>query len=99
MTDECRLLNERLDKHFSVQLYGPEKEQAVLEARLLVVMVLLHFLQPNCDQDRLQRGCDRNMRSCVSAFKKKSLLNLLQYCFCFFFFFFGVRHMGSQHPS
>ena len=99
MTDECRLLNERLDKHFSVQLYGPEKEQAVLEARLLVVMVLLHFLQPNCDQDRLQRGCDRNIWSCVSAFKKKSLLNLLQYCFWFFFFFFWCEAYGLSAPQ
>lgn len=43
------------------QLYGPEKEQAALEASLLVVVVLLQVLQPNCDQARLQRSWDGNI--------------------------------------
>ena len=81
------------------QLYGPEKEQAVLEARLLVVMVFLHFLQPSCDQERLQRGCDRNIWSCVIVPLKKSLYWICYNIASGFFFFFWCEAYGLSAPQ
>ena len=82
------------------QLYGPEKEQAVLEARLLVVMVFLHFLQPSCDQERLQRVCDRNIRSCVIVPLKKVFIEFVTILLLgFFFFFFWCEAYGLSAPQ
>lgn len=47
-----------------------------------------------------RRWADGGDSENVSIFKKKSLLNLLYYCFCFFMFLiFGSEACGSQLPD
>lgn len=97
MTDECGLLNESLDKHFSMAALWTRERTGSPGS------------QPSCgcsaapgSTARLWPGeateglWRKYLKFCYSAFLKKALLNLLQYSF---FFFFAVRHMGSQHPN
>ena len=99
MTDECRLLNERLDKHFSVAALWTRKRTSSPGSQAScgygVAPLSTAQLWPGEATEGLWQ---KYLKLCYSAFKKKSLLNLLQYCFWFFFFFWCEAY-GLSAPQ
>ena len=96
MTDECGLLNESLDKHFSMAALWTRERTGSPGS------------QPSCgcsaapgSTARLWPGeateglWRKYLKFCYSAFLKKALLNLLQYCFFFFFLLWGIWGLST----
>ena len=97
MTDECGLLNESLDKHFSMAALWTREGTGSPGS------------QPSCGCSAAPGSTARlwpgeateglwwkYLKFCYSAFLKKALLNLLQYCF---FFFFCCEAYGVSAPQ